>query len=86
MRKPSKKVESAAQIDIILMDIQRFVVNGLDATEKIREIEKAKQRTPIIAMTAAVLESERVRALESGMDSLIAKPSTLESLYPELSR
>ncbi len=61
-------------------------MNGLEATKKIREIEKTKQRTPIIAMTAAVLESERVLALESGMDSLIAKPFTLESLYSELSK
>ncbi len=81
-----KRIESAAQIDIILMDIQMPVMNGLEATKKIRKIEKTKQRTPIIAMTAAVLESERVLALESGMDSLIAKPFTLESLYSELSK
>ncbi len=80
------EIESNAHFDLILMDIQMPVMNGLEATIKIRGIEKAATRIPILAITGAALDVQRVHAFESGMDSLIAKPFTLDSLYSELSK
>jgi signal transduction histidine kinase/ActR/RegA family two-component response regulator len=79
-------VASNSQIDLVLMDIQMPVMNGLDATKKIRESEGDKERLPIIAMTGAAMDADRVHAFESGMDALIAKPFSLEELYSELTR
>ncbi|WP_051305645.1 PAS domain-containing hybrid sensor histidine kinase/response regulator [Desulfogranum mediterraneum] len=79
-------VASDSQIDLVLMDVQMPVMNGLDATRKIRESESDKERVPIIAMTGAAMDAERICALEAGMDALIAKPFTLERLYSELTR
>ncbi|MFT5726847.1 MAG: CheY-like chemotaxis protein [Desulforhopalus sp.] len=62
------------------------VMNGLDATKKIRENESAQKRLPIIAMTGAAMTGDRIHAFESGMDALIAKPFSLEVLYSELTK
>ncbi len=78
--------ESNSQIDLILMDVQMPVMNGLDATKIIREKEMDKARVPIIAMTGAAMDADRVLGFESGMDAFIAKPFTLEGLYLELTK
>ncbi len=77
-------IASGSQVDLILMDIHMPVMNGLDATRKIREIECVTKRLPIIAMTGAAMKVERDSAYEAGIDALIVKPFTLESLYSEL--
>lgn len=79
-------IASGCLIDLVLMDIHMPVMNGLDATIKIREEESAAKRLPIIAMTGAAMDAERTRAFESGMDAMIAKPFTLETLYSELGK
>ncbi|MCP4337912.1 MAG: response regulator [Desulfobulbaceae bacterium] len=79
-------VASNSQIDLVLMDVQMPVMNGLDATIKIREGEDGKDRLPIIAMTGVAMDADRVHVFESGMDALIAKPFTLEGLYSELTK
>jgi len=79
-------VDSDPQIDLILMDIHMPVMNGLDATKKIRAGESNKEGLPIIAMTGAAMDADRVHGFESGMDAFIAKPFTLEELYLELTR
>jgi CheY-like chemotaxis protein len=59
----------------ILMDVTMPVMDGLDATEKIREIEVvAGGRVPIIAMTANVMPGDRERCLAAGMDAFLSKP------------
>lgn len=78
--------ESNSQIDLILMDVQMPVMNGLDATKIIREKEMDKARVPIIAMTGAAMDANRALGFESGMDAFIAKPFTLEGLYLELTK
>ena len=77
--------------DLILMDVQMPEMNGFEATQKIRALEKAagnKNRIPIIAMTASLLKSEIDHCYESGMNNYIPKPYQPEELiapiYQEL--
>lgn len=68
--------------DVILMDIQMPVMDGITATQKIRDLELARQmHTPIVAFTAAALVGDRERFLAVGMDAYIAKPIDVEELY-----
>ncbi len=61
--------------DIILMDIQMPVLNGFEATRKIREIEKdSGKHVHIVALTASVTSEAEEKCLEYGMDYYIAKP------------
>ncbi len=77
-------IASNSHFDLVLMDIQMPIMNGLDATKKIRADEGEQKKLPIIAMTGAAMYTDRVHVLEAGMDALIAKPFTLEYLYSEL--
>ena len=61
--------------DLILMDVQMPVLDGFEATAKIRAIDQGRRlRTPIIAMTANVMKGDRARCLEAGMDGYLPKP------------
>ncbi len=73
--------------DLILMDIQMPVLDGLSATKYIRELEKnTESHMPILAMTASVLKEERDRCKKAGMDGLIAKPVNFTKLFAEIDR
>ncbi len=64
------------QYDLILMDCQMPVMDGLEATRQIRQNEKAFKivYVPIIAMTGNAFESDQKKCFEAGMDDFISKP------------
>jgi len=69
------------KFDIILMDIQMPVMDGITATKKIREIElSTMSHTPIIAITANALSGDKEICLAAGMNDYIAKPFQIEEL------
>lgn len=73
--------------DIILMDIQMPVMNGLVATRKIREIESSVEtHTPIIAITANAMLGDKEKCLEAGMDDYLSKPFQAGSLLEKIQR
>ncbi|MCH8568406.1 MAG: response regulator [Balneolales bacterium] len=65
---------------LVLMDIQMPVMDGYEATSKIREVETRLQlvKVPVIALTAGATSTEQQRCLESGMDAFITKPIVRE--------
>lgn len=67
---------------LILMDSMMPVMDGIEATRQIRAIEQDEMRpsTPIIAMTGNVMQSEKDKCYEAGMNDFIGKPFTLEVL------
>ena len=74
--------EKGDMIDLILMDVMMPVMDGYEATQKIRQLEdKTKADIPIIAMTANAFEEDAKAAIEAGMNAHMAKPIRIESLY-----
>ncbi len=76
-----------ADFDLILMDVQMPVMDGLEATAMIRGDETlgVKSRIPIVAMTAYAMSGDREKFLAGGMDAYIAKPLSSEALYDIIS-
>ena len=71
--------------DLIFMDVQMPVMNGFEATKRIREREKhTGEHIPIIAMTAHAMKGDREKCLNAGMDGYISKPIQTEELYRTL--
>ena len=69
--------------DVVLMDIQMPIMDGLTATQEIRKIAKY-QNLPIIAMTAHAREEDKQRSLAAGMNLHIAKPVTAKLLLASI--
>ncbi len=72
--------------DLVLMDMQMPVLDGIGATRAIRDLERDADsrwpgRLPIIAMTANAMAGDRERCLDAGMDGYIAKPIRPEELF-----
>lgn len=70
--------------DIILMDAQMPVLDGLEATTRIRSEFPVEQQPIIIAMTAGVTELDRKRCIASGMDGFVSKPIKPDALKAAL--
>lgn len=72
--------------DLVLMDIQMPIMNGLEATKAIRDISDQKlSKTPIVAMTANAFDEDRKVASEAGMDGFITKPIILDEVISVIS-
>jgi CheY-like chemotaxis protein len=71
--------------DLILMDIQMPVMDGITATKKMREIETTTEdRIPIIAITANALAGDRDNCLAAGADDYLSKPFQMEELVERI--
>jgi CheY-like chemotaxis protein len=66
----------AEKYDLVLMDIQMPMMDGLEATRAIRDWarERGLARTPIVALTASALDEDVRRTLEAGVDTHLSKP------------
>lgn len=74
-----------SQYDLIIMDIQMPIMDGYQATRIIRNIESYKL-TPIIAMTANVMESDQSKCIDAGMNGHIAKPIDISNVISDLEK
>jgi CheY-like chemotaxis protein len=74
--------------DLILMDLQMPGMDGIAATYEIRRIEiiEALKMTPIVAMTAHVLDEDRAMAQKAGMQDFLIKPVSADEFQRVLTR
>ena len=83
------KLEKAAPgyYDMVLMDIQMPVMDGYDATARIRRMKDEKKASiPIIAMTANAFAEDRQKAISVGMNDHVAKPIDMKVLLPVMAK
>jgi CheY-like chemotaxis protein len=69
--------------DVVLMDVQMPVMDGFEATRRIRAWERETGRTkvlPIVAMTANAFESDRMECMAAGMNAFMSKPFNFDDL------
>ncbi|MBL8959004.1 MAG: response regulator [Gemmatimonadetes bacterium] len=76
----------AEPFDAVLMDCQMPVMDGYEATRRIRACDATVARIPIIALTASALAEDRQRCADAGMDDYLAKPMTGAALADTLVR
>jgi signal transduction histidine kinase/CheY-like chemotaxis protein len=82
-------IRGGEEPDIVLMDVQMPVMDGFEATRRIRAWEKASGRThwlPIVAMTASAYETDRRQCIDAGMNEFLSKPYNFEDLGALLRR
>lgn len=73
--------------DLVLMDVQMPMLNGYEATARIRDIENVTGNyTPIIGLTANAMKGDREKCLEAGMDDYVSKPIKLNDLFAAIDR
>ena len=81
-------IESGARPDLVLMDCQMPVMDGFEATRRIRALEAGRggTRVPIVALTAGAFSEDRERCIEAGMDDFLAKPLNLRDFQAMLEK
>jgi PAS domain S-box-containing protein len=71
--------------DLILMDLQMPILDGIAATRRIRELETGgSTHIPILALTASVLQHEREQCLQAGLDAFVGKPINVNELLEQM--
>ena len=81
------KAWQEGQFDIVLMDLQMPVMDGLTATRTIRELEAGHRApTPIVALTANAMSGQLERCMEAGMNGFLTKPLEIARLHETLDR
>ena len=81
------RVSAQQEFDLVAMDMQMPIMDGVEATQEIRAREKGFERhIPIIAMTASAFEEDRQKCKQAGMDGYVAKPITSNSIAMEIIR
>ena len=77
-----------ADFDLVLMDCQMPLLDGYEATRKLRQEARyaARRDLPVVALTAHAMEGERVRCEEAGMNGYLTKPIQPEALFAEIVR
>ncbi|MEF3697297.1 cache domain-containing protein [Desulfolutivibrio sp.] len=79
---------SANDYDVVLMDVQMPVMDGIEATRRIRDGQAGRDKAgvPIIALTAYAMSGDREKFLGAGMDDYLAKPVAMQELRAALER
>lgn len=73
--------------DIILMDVQMPVMDGIEAFGKLREMEREKGgHVPVVALTAHAMKDDRLNVMSQGFDGYVSKPVKLKDLFCEMRR
>ena len=82
------KAWQEARFDIVLMDLQMPVMDGLTATRRIRELETARGQSgiPIVALTANAMAGQLEKCMEAGMSGFLTKPLEIARLHETLER
>lgn len=80
------KSPEADDFDLVLMDIQMPIMDGIEATRQIRALGTKASRIPIVAMSANAFEEDRQRAFAAGMNGYITKPVDLSILTSTLKK
>jgi len=76
----------AEPFELVIMDIQLPVMDGVEATQRIRTSGRPYANVPIMAMTAYALKGDREKFLQSGIDDYLAKPFSREALIEGIDR
>jgi PAS domain S-box-containing protein len=79
------RAPDAGAFDLVLMDMQMPVMDGLDATRRLRD-ESRFASLPIVAMTANAMQADKERCLEAGMSDHIAKPINVAEMFATIRR
>ena len=79
---------STEQVDVVIMDIQMPVMDGLTAVGHIRsgEVPGVDRRLPVVALTAYALEGDRQRFLNAGMDEFVTKPCDMDQILRSVAK
>jgi signal transduction histidine kinase/ActR/RegA family two-component response regulator len=77
---------AAGDFDIVLMDVQMPVMDGITATAEVRKLPESKAGIPILAITANAMAGQREEYIEKGFDGYVSKPIDADLLQAEIRR